>query len=113
MSPATTTEDATMHNPTRQAPVRRTPGGSPRRWARWAPWATGPWCGLLGVVVLGATGCSLDSLLNSDQLPPDVSDPALSQTPQGARIAYAGTLSRFGQAFGGTGGGGTISLVAA
>src|SRR5881394_2234592 len=66
---------------------------------------------VLLVMLLGATGCSLDGLLNSNQLPPDVSDPAITQTPDGARSAYVGTLAQFRVAFGG--GVGTSSFVAA
>lgn len=51
-------------------------------------------------VILVGTGCSLDSLLNSEQLPPGVSDPAITQTPGGARRAYIGTLGLFRAAFG-------------
>ncbi len=61
-------------------------------------------CARVGVtvlVVLGATACSLDGLLNSDELPKDVSDPALTETPQGAQSAYHGALVQFREAFGG------------
>lgn len=54
------------------------------------------------LVVLAGTGCSLDGLLNSDQLPKDVSDPAITQTPAGARNAYNGALIQFRQVFGGS-----------
>jgi hypothetical protein len=53
-------------------------------------------------------GCSLDGLLKSNTLPPDVADPALTQTPAGAVEAYRGTLGQFREAFAGqasTGGG--------
>src|SRR5688572_31933233 len=38
-------------------------------------------CGALGVVAMltGLTGCSLDKLLNADQLPPNVSDPGVTK----------------------------------
>jgi starch-binding outer membrane protein, SusD/RagB family len=54
---------------------------------------------LAGVAAL-ATGC--DSLLDSDELPPDVSDPGRIQTPQGAVAAYHGALAQFRGAFAGT-----------
>lgn len=60
-----------------------------------------------------AAGCSLDSLLKSDRLPPDVTDPAITKTRDGALEAYRGTLLLFLQAFGGrrgvVGDGGTFS----
>lgn len=52
------------------------------------------------LVMLGGTACSLDSLLNSNKLPPSVSDPAITQTSTGARAAYVGTLTQFDRAFG-------------
>lgn len=57
--------------------------------------------GLAVVALFGATACSLDGLLNSDKLPPNVSDPAVTQTPDGARAAYYGTLAKFRATFGG------------
>jgi hypothetical protein len=48
-------------------------------------------------------GCSLDGLLKSNEMPPNVSDPALTQTPQGAVAAYNGTVAEFRDAFGGGG----------
>ncbi len=57
------------------------------------------WVASLAVISsLGA--CSLDGLLKSDQLPQDVTDPAITETPAGARAAYLGTLARLQQAFG-------------
>ncbi len=68
---------------------------------------------ILAVAVLGGTGCSLDGLLNGDELPKDVSDPALTDTPTGARNAYNGTLAQFRGAFGGSGGADpSVSVVA-
>src|SRR5690349_950515 len=55
------------------------------------------------VLLCGATmGCSL---VDNNELPADVSDPARTQTPNGARAAYAGTVAQFGRAFGGDLGG--------
>jgi len=42
-------------------------------------------------------------LLKSNELPSNVTDPAITQTPQGAVAAYNGTLGYFGKAFGGFG----------
>ncbi len=59
---------------------------------------------LHGVILLIAfvvASCSLDGVLNSNQLPKGVSDPALMRTPDGARYAYNGTLVEFGGRFGG------------
>jgi hypothetical protein len=54
-------------------------------------------------------GCSLDNLLKRDQLPPNVSDPAITQTPTGAVAAYNGTVAQFRAAFAGGGNGGSSS----
>lgn len=54
-------------------------------------------------MMLLLTGCSLDGLLKSDQLPPNVTDPAVTQTPEGAIAAYKGTLAVFRAAFGSAG----------
>src|SRR5881394_2206972 len=71
-------------------------------WEAWGLTNRRWWLGAALLVLMGAaaTGCSLDGLLNSDKLPADVSDPALTQTPQGARAAYAGTLAQVRVAFG-------------
>src|SRR5260221_2281602 len=73
---------------------------------RWSPWWNRPprswWRAIMAVLVtVGGASCSLDGLLNSDQLPPNVSDPAITQTPDGARAAYIGTITQFRSAFGG------------
>jgi len=62
---------------------------------------------LTGVLVslgLLGTGCSLDDLVTADQLPPDVTPPAITRTPQGAMAAYHGALLQFRDAFGGVDG---------
>ncbi len=68
------------------------PGG--RRW-----WPYGAVSLLLLLLLPGAAGCSLDGLLKSDELPRDVSDPAITETPDGARRAYRGVLVRLDIAF--------------
>src|SRR5690625_3629288 len=57
----------------------------------------------MAVIVSIVASCSLDGLMGPEQLPEDVMDPAVIETPKGALRAYYGALSRFGQAFGGTG----------
>ena len=47
------------------------------------------------------SACSLDSILKSDELPPDVTDPAITQSREGAVAAYHGTIGQFRGAFGG------------
>ena len=67
---------------------------------------------LAGAVVLVA-GCSLDGILKSDQLPPDVTDPAITKTHDGAVAAYHGLLEQFGCAIGcdnGSSGGGVTAI---
>lgn len=54
---------------------------------------------LMGVTI---SACSLDGLLKSDELPPEVSDPAVTRTHQGALAAYAGTVAQFRLAFAGS-----------
>lgn len=63
-------------------------------------------CGTLIVpLVLGMlAGCSPEQVLGSNKLPPDVSDPALAKTPDGALANYRGAVDLFRQAFGGHGG---------
>ncbi|HEX6535956.1 MAG TPA: hypothetical protein VF041_15275 [Gemmatimonadaceae bacterium] len=46
-------------------------------------------------------GCSPEKLAGNDQLPPDVPDPAQTNTPAGAIAAYHGALVRLRFAFGG------------
>ncbi len=53
------------------------------------------------LAALAMSACSLDGLINSDELPPDVSDPAITQTPDGARAAYHGVLAQFRLAYAG------------
>ncbi len=66
-----------------------------------------PWCqimrGIALLALLGSGGgCSLDGLLNGDELPKTVSDPVFTETPDGARAAYIGTVAQFREAFGGS-----------
>src|SRR5689334_4443319 len=49
----------------------------------------------LGVLVL--SGC--DSLLQNNQVPDGVTDPAINETPAGALNAYHGTVAAFSGAF--------------
>lgn len=56
--------------------------------------------GFVALTVLVA-GCSLDGLLNSDELPEDISDPAIIETPEGALAAYHGVIEQLRYAFGG------------
>ena len=61
---------------------------------------------LPGVIVLGVAallngGCSLDDLLGTDKLPPNLTDPAITHTPQGARAVFNGALSSFRAAWAG------------
>lgn len=51
-------------------------------------------------VLLG--GCSLDGLLNTDEVPPDVTDPAITQTTEGALRAYHGVLVQFREIYAGS-----------
>jgi len=46
------------------------------------------------------TACSLDGMLGTDDLPKDVTDPAITQTPSGALAAYNGMLAQFRNVFG-------------
>jgi len=81
-----------------------------RRWARQSS-AIGRLVLLVGAAVLVA-GCSPDFLLKSDKLPPDVADPAITRTPQGAVAAYNGLYEQFRRAFGGNDFGVETSVVA-
>src|SRR5258705_13412321 len=91
----------TMTNAMRVSTVPQEGLTSTRR-GRVAAW---PWRWIAtALLVLPAAGCSLDALLQSDELPKNVSDPKLTQTPEGARAAYYGALSQFRAAFGGTNG---------
>src|SRR5690349_9714295 len=49
------------------------------------------------------TGCSLDGLLKSNEIPPNLTDPAITETPAGALATYQGTVAQFRIAFGGSG----------
>jgi hypothetical protein len=69
---------------------RRAVGG-----LRWRPAVVVMAAGLLG-------GCSLDSLLKSDQLPPDVTDPAYTESLAGAMTAYRGVLLQFRRGYDGS-----------
>ncbi len=55
---------------------------------------------LAGVVL---SGCAPEQVLGSNTLPPDVPDPAVAKTPEGALAAYRGAVDLFRQAFGGRG----------
>jgi hypothetical protein len=74
--------------------------------------------GILAGVLLGAMlglmlgGCSPDSVLGSNTLPPDVPDPKSVQTPNGALGIYRGAVTRFGQGFGGAGAGQVLNAFA-
>src|SRR3954467_12447037 len=57
---------------------------------------------LVPLAVLMLAGC--DALTKSDQLPPNVTDPAVTQTHEGALQAYRGTVAQFRRAFGGAAG---------
>jgi hypothetical protein len=46
-------------------------------------------------------GCSVDGLVGDAPLPADVTDPAVTETPDGALAVYRGTLSLFAAGFGG------------
>jgi hypothetical protein len=61
--------------------------------------------------LLAAAGCSLDSILKTDDLPPDVTDPAITKTRQGALAAYHGLIQQFRSAFGANPGNGDFSYV--
>ncbi|HEY9514038.1 MAG TPA: hypothetical protein VIQ74_00055, partial [Gemmatimonadaceae bacterium] len=56
---------------------------------------------LLVAAAMSVGGCSPDSILQSDKLPPNITDPAITKTPQGAVAAYNGLHEQFRQAFGG------------
>jgi len=56
-----------------------------------------PWSMVLGTLLLA--GCSLDSLLGTEKLPQDVSDPGTIETPDGAGAAYRGALIDFQTGF--------------
>lgn len=49
--------------------------------------------------IVAVAGCSLDGMLGTDELPPDLTDPAITETPQGALAAYHGTLASFRTVF--------------
>lgn len=61
--------------------------------------------------VLAAAGCSLDSILKNDELPPNVTDPAITKTREGAISAYHGLIQRFRLAYGGDFGNSQTSYV--
>lgn len=69
------------------------------RWAR-ARCGRGVASALLGSVLLLAA-CSPDKLLGNENLPPDVPDPAQTETAAGALAAYRGALVQLRTAFGG------------
>ena len=71
-----------------------------------SPWAMRRQEWGLGIVLLVLAGSGCDGLLKNDQLPPDVSDPAVTRTPQGALAAYYGAISDLRDVYGlaGTGG---------
>jgi len=49
---------------------------------------------------LGLVGCSPEQVVGNAKLPPDVTDPKITQTAGGAVLAYRGTLATFESAFG-------------
>jgi len=68
--------------------------------------------GMWLAIALLMAGCSLDGLLGADELPRDVTDPAMIRTPEGALRAYHGALAAFRDAFGGEGGeGGNFTAI--
>jgi hypothetical protein len=60
---------------------------------------------------LAATGCSLDSILKNDELPKNVTDPAITETREGAISAYHGLLQRFRLSYAGDYGNAQTSYV--
>ena len=54
---------------------------------------------LCGGAMLG--GCTPEQVLGSNALPPDVSDPAVARTPDGALATYRGAVDLFRRAFAG------------
>src|SRR6185437_11998534 len=62
------------------------------------------------LIAVSAT-CSPESLVAHSPLPPNVPDPASTQTPGGALASYYGTLTLFNVAFGGLASGGDINAV--
>ena len=50
--------------------------------------------GLAAVLAAALAGCSPDGLLKGDELPPEVVDPTITRTPQGALAAYRGAIDR-------------------
>ena len=52
------------------------------------------------VVLMLAGGCSLYDITGDDKLPPDVTDPGITQTRAGAISVYNGTLAQFRNGFG-------------
>lgn len=62
------------------------------------------------LIAVSAT-CSPESLVANSPLPPNVPDPASTQTPGGALASYYGTLTLFNVAFGGLASGGDINAV--
>lgn len=67
---------------------------------------------LLASAVMFVGGCSPDSILESDDLPPDVTNPAITKTPVGALAAYHGLRDQFRRAFGSEDGGTETSVAA-
>ncbi len=55
----------------------------------------------LALVGIVGVGCSLDGVLQSADLPPDVTDPAITRTPEGARAVYHSAVALFRAAYGG------------
>ena len=58
------------------------------------------------------SGCSMDGILGSDELPPEVTDPAITKSPEGAIAAYYGVIEVFRRAFGGEFNGPQTSAIA-
>jgi len=79
--------------------MRKSTNARPHRAA--APlraWTVLEWL-TMGVLALLVSGCSLDDLLGTEKLPEDVTDPAITKTPQGALRAYYGTVTAFRRAY--------------
>lgn len=55
-------------------------------------------------VAAAVAGCDLDGLVGNDELPADVSDPSIIETPAGAVAAYYGVVAQFRSALGSVGG---------
>jgi hypothetical protein len=59
---------------------------------------------MLFLLVSAAVGCSPDQITGDAELPSNVPDPSITETPAGALSVYRGTLTTFTRAYGGYGG---------